>query len=98
MIKDLVADASFEHLKVRVLSKNFVTDLLIIDMNGDTCTMTVWGKKEADEYRVGKIIEIFDGWCKMYNDVKQVSLGRSGSVVHLEKDDPNIPKSINRDE
>ncbi len=109
MIKDLVADANFEHLKVRVLSKNgprmvgknrksFVTDLLIIDINGDTCTMTVWGKKEADEYRVGKIIEIFDGWCKMYNDVKQVSLGRSGSVVHLEKDDPNIPKSINRDE
>jgi len=109
MIKELQIDSTFDYLKVRILSKNgprmvgktrknFVTDLLIIDLNGDTCTMTVWGKKEADDYRVGKVIEIFDGWCKTYNEVKQISLGRKGVVTHLDKDDPNIPRSIAQEE
>lgn len=103
-IKDIQTNASFDFVKVRIISKNgprlvgkakkkYVTDILIIDKSGK-CTLTIWGKTEADKYRVGKILEIRNGWAKEYMGQLQLSLGREGKAIVYTTDDPSIPKSF----
>lgn len=105
-IKDLQPNKNFEFLKVRIIAKNgprlvgkyrkksYVTDVLVVDKSGNSCSITVWGKEEADKYRVNKIIEIHNGWCKEYMGIKQISTGREGYVTVLDRDDPSFPRSI----
>ncbi len=100
-ISELKPDSGFDVVRVRILSKDgprmvkgrkFVTSILVRDET-DSCIFSVWGKEEADKYRVGSIIEIVDGWVKLFNGVKQLSTGRNGYVRFLEVDDPSIPRT-----
>ena len=100
-IEELQADSGFDVLRVRILSKDgprhvgrgrFVTNVLVRDETS-SCVLSVWGKDEASKFRIGKIIEIVDGWVKLYNGVKQISTGKSGYVRFLEIDDPSIPRT-----
>lgn len=100
-LEELQADSGFDVVRVRVLSKNgprhvgrgrFVTSILVRDETS-SCEFSVWGKDEASKYRIGSIIEIVNGWVKVYNGVKQISTGRDGYVRFLQTDDPNIPRT-----
>jgi ssDNA-binding replication factor A large subunit len=105
-IEELVPNSPIEEIKLRIISKNgprmvgstkrksFVTDLLVIDNTGDSCSFTVWGKDESEKYKVGKLIELRNGWCKEYMGMKQISIGRNGMVTFYENDDPAFPRSI----
>ena len=103
-IEELKLDAKFDELKVRVLSKEgprqvqsrdrvlHVWDILVADETGTT-TLTLWGATAGDEYKVQQVITISNGWCKMFRDKKQISLGREGKMFPAE-DDPNLPTKI----
>ena len=103
-IEELKPDAKFDELKVRVLSKEgprqvqsrdrvlHVWDRLVADETGTT-TLTLWGATAGDEYKVQQVITISNGWCKMFRDKKQISLGREGKMFPAE-DDPNLPTKI----
>ncbi len=103
-IEELKPDAKFDELKVRVLSKEgprqvqsrdrvlHVWDILVADETGTT-TLTLWGATAGDEYKVQQVITISNGWCKMFRDKKQISLGREGKMFPAE-DDPNLPTKI----
>ncbi len=100
-IEELKPDSNFDELKVRILSKQgprevhargnplHVWDILVVDETGTT-TLTLWGATAADNYKVGQVITISNGWCKMFRDTKQISLGREGKMF-LSDDDPSIP-------
>ncbi len=101
-IEELKADSNFDELKVRILSKqgprqiNFrdgrtghVWDILVVDETGTT-TLTLWGATAADNYKVGQVVTISEGWCKEFREKKQISLGRGGKIFPAE-DDPSIP-------
>lgn len=101
-IEELKPDSNFDEIKVRILSKQgprevnlkdgrttHVWDILVVDESG-TSTLTLWGATAADNYKVGQVITINDGWCKMFRDTKQISLGRGGKIFPAD-DDPNIP-------
>jgi len=103
-IEELQPEANFDVLKVRVFSKQgprqvqgrgrtlHVWDILVIDDTGST-TLTLWGSGSGEEYKVGQVIEIKNGWCKMFRDQKQISLGREGKMFPAE-DDPSIPTKL----
>ena len=100
-IEELQPESNFDKLKVRVFSKQgprqvqsrdrtlFVWDILVLDETGTT-TLTLWGRDTGEKYKVGDVIEIENGWCKMFRDQKQISLGREGKIFPV-VDDPNIP-------
>jgi ssDNA-binding replication factor A large subunit len=103
-ISELQANSSFDELKVRILSKQgprevsfrdgrtgYVWDIEVVDETGTT-NLTLWGATAADSYKVGHVVSITNGWCKEWNNQKQISLGRSGNMTPAE-DDPNIPTS-----
>ena len=103
-IEDLKPDANFDELIVRILSKQgprqvqsrdrvlHVWDILVADETGTT-TLTLWGATVGDEYKVQQVVSITNGWCKMFRDKKQISLGREGKMFPAE-DDPNLPTKI----
>lgn len=103
-IAELEPENNFKDVKVRIISKQgprpvqargrtlHVWDILVVDDTGST-VLTLWGEKAGDEWKVGEVITIENGWCKMFQDKKQITLGREGKMYHAE-DDPNIPKSI----
>ena len=101
-IEELKPDSNFDEIKVRILSKQgprevnlksgktmHVWDILCVDDTGTT-TLTLWGATAADNYKVGQVVTINNGWCKMFRDKKQISLGREGKMFPAE-DDPSIP-------
>ena len=100
-IEELQPESNFDKLKVRVFSKQgprqvqsrdrtlFVWDILVLDETGTT-TLTLWGRDTGEKYKVGDVVEIENGWCKMFRDQKQISLGREGKIFPVD-DDPNIP-------
>ena len=103
-IEELQPEANFNEIKVRILSKEgprevqsrdrilHVWDILVVDDTGTT-TLTLWGADSADNYKVGQVITISNGWCKMFRDKKQISLGREGKMFPAD-DDPSIPTSV----
>jgi ssDNA-binding replication factor A large subunit len=70
----------------------YVWDILVIDDTGST-TLTLWGADAGEKYKVGQVVSIENGWCKMFRDQKQISLGREGKIYPAE-DDPSIPTKI----
>lgn len=100
-IEELQPETNFTELKVRILSKQgprevsakgrplHVWDILVVDETGTT-TLTLWGATAADNYKVGQVITISNGWCKMFRDKIQISLGKGGKIF-LSDDDPKIP-------
>ncbi|MCE7741438.1 MAG: hypothetical protein GOP50_03180 [Candidatus Heimdallarchaeota archaeon] len=100
-IAELKPDSNFDEIKVRILSKQGprevnakgrmmqVWDILVVDDTGTT-TLTLWGATAADNYKVGQVITINDGWCKQFMDKKQISLGRGGKIFPAD-DDSSIP-------
>ncbi len=103
-IEELQPEANFDELKARVISKEgprqvqagermmFVWDILVIDETGST-VLTLWGRDAGENYKVGDVISITNGWCKMFKDQKQISLGREGKMFPAE-DDPNLPTKL----
>ena len=103
-IEDLKPDANFDELIVRILSKQgprqvqsrdrilHVWDILVADETGTT-TLTLWGATAGDELKVQQVVSITNGWCKMFRDKKQISLGREGKIFPAEED-PNLPTKI----
>ncbi|MHA2250504.1 MAG: hypothetical protein ACXAD7_09080 [Candidatus Kariarchaeaceae archaeon] len=103
-IKDLVEDETFDALKARILSKqgpkrvktkggiSYVTDVLLADDTG-TVVFNLWGIQKAEQFRVGEVVEIRNGWCKIYNYQKQLSLGKIGRIIKV-ADDPSLPRTI----
>ena len=103
-VEELQPESNFDELKVRVISKEgprhvqsrdrtlFVWDVLVLDETGTT-TLTLWGKDIGETYKIGDVVTISNGWCKMFKDQKQISLGREGKIVPAD-DDPNIPTKI----
>ncbi|MHA1667825.1 MAG: hypothetical protein ACTSX6_12780 [Candidatus Heimdallarchaeaceae archaeon] len=100
-IEQLQPESNFDSLKVRIISKNgprevdargrrlFVWDILVVDDTGST-TLTLWGADAGEKYKVGQVISIENGWCKMFRDKKQISLGREGKIYPAE-DDSSLP-------
>ncbi|MHA1197836.1 MAG: hypothetical protein ACTSQF_00565 [Candidatus Heimdallarchaeaceae archaeon] len=100
-IAEIKPDSIFDEIKVRILSKQgprevnargktlHVWDVLVVDDTGTT-TLTLWGATSADNYKVGQVITINNGWCKVFRDKKQISLGREGKIFPAD-DDPSIP-------
>ncbi|MBY9001055.1 MAG: hypothetical protein KGD64_09085 [Candidatus Heimdallarchaeota archaeon] len=103
-IENLQPEANFDELKVRVVSKDgprevqsrdrtlYVWDVLVVDETGST-VLTLWGRDAAEEYKIGQVISIQNGWCKMFRDKKQISLGKVGKIFPAD-DDPNIPTKV----
>ena len=103
-VEELQPESNFDSLKVRVISKEgprqvqgrsgtlYVWDILVIDETGST-TLTLWGEDTGEKYKIGEVINIENGWCKMFRDQKQISLGREGKMNPAE-DDPNIPTKL----
>lgn len=103
-IEDLQPEANFDELIVRIVSKDgprqvqsrdrtlFVWDILIVDETGST-VLTLWGNDVGEKYKVGQVVSIQNGWCKMFRDKKQISLGREGKIFPAE-DDPNLPTKV----
>ena len=103
-ISELQPNSNFDEIKVRILSKqgprevNFrdgrtghVWDILVVDDSGTT-TLTLWGASTADNYKVGNVVTINNGWCKEWNNKIQISLGKGGKIFPAD-DDPSIPTS-----
>ena len=101
-VSDLKPNSNFEVLKVRILSKqpprevnlrdgrtSYVVELLVVDETG-TSALTLWGATAADNYKVGNVIEIQNGWAKEWNNKIQISLGKGGKVFPAD-DDPSLP-------
>ncbi|MHA1400954.1 MAG: hypothetical protein ACTSQE_11460 [Candidatus Heimdallarchaeaceae archaeon] len=103
-IKDLQPNANFDEIKARIISKqgprkikargrwSYVWDLLLVDDTGST-VLTLWGARAGDEYKVGQVVSVVNGWCKEYMGKKQISLGRAGNI-YGEADDPSLPRSL----
>jgi ssDNA-binding replication factor A large subunit len=103
-IENLQPEANFDELKVRVVSKDgprtvqsrdrtlFVWDILVVDETGST-VLTLWGKDVGEKYKVGDVVSIQNGWCKMFRDKKQISMGREGKIFPAD-DDPNLPTKV----
>lgn len=103
-ITELSEKENFDTLRARILSKqgprrvrtshgmNYVTDILIADDTGTT-VFNLWGAQKAESLKIGQVIEIRNGRCKMYNYQKQVTLQKSGRVS-ICPDDPAFPRSI----
>ncbi len=103
-IEELQPESNFDVLKVRIISKSeprqvqsqgrvlYVWDILVIDETGST-TLTLWGQDAGEKYKVGQVVSIENGWCKMFRDRKQISLGRGGKIFPAE-DDPSIPTKL----
>lgn len=103
-IAELEPEKNFDVVKARIISKQgprrveargqtlFVWDILLID-DSDSTVLTLWGTQAGDKYNVGDVVTIENGWCKMFQDKKQISLGRNGKIFPAE-DDPSIPRSI----
>ncbi len=103
-VEELQPESNFDSLKVRVISKQgprevqgrsgllYVWDVLVIDETGST-TLTLWGKDTGEKYKIGEVITIENGWCKMFRDQKQISLGREGKMNPAE-DDSSIPTKL----
>ncbi|MHA1953867.1 MAG: single-stranded DNA-binding protein [Candidatus Heimdallarchaeaceae archaeon] len=103
-VEELQPESNFDSLKVRVISKEgprqvqgrsgvlYVWDILVIDETGST-TLTLWGADTGEQYKIGQVITIENGWCKMFRDQKQISLGREGKMNPSE-DDPTIPTKL----
>ncbi|MHA1115586.1 MAG: hypothetical protein K9W45_10980 [Candidatus Heimdallarchaeum aukensis] len=103
-INELKANSNFDEIKARIISKQgprkinsrgrwlYAWDLLLVDQTGST-VLTLWGPKAGEDYKVGQVVSIVNGWCKEYLGKKQISLGREGKIYH-EADDPSIPRSI----
>ncbi|MCG3225043.1 MAG: hypothetical protein H7647_11290 [Candidatus Heimdallarchaeota archaeon] len=103
-IENLQPEANFDELNVRVVSKDgprtvqsrdrtlFVWDILVVDETGST-VLTLWGKDAGEKYKIGDVVSIQNGWCKMFRDKKQISMGREGKIFPAE-DDPNLPTKV----
>lgn len=103
-IKELEQNKSFEGLRARILSKqgpkrvqtkegiSYVTDVLLADDTG-TVVFNLWGIQYAEQFKVGQCVEIKNGWCKVFNYQRQVSLGKSGKLLKI-SDDPSLPRTI----
>jgi ssDNA-binding replication factor A large subunit len=104
-ISELEANSNFESLRVRILSKQgptrvgsrakgmkFVWNLLLADETGTT-VLSLWGVHTGDNYKTGEVIQITNGWCKLYAGAKQVSLGREGKIAKV-PDDPSLPRQL----
>ena len=103
-IENLEPEKNFDELKVRIVSKDgprqvqsrdrtlFVWDILVVDETGST-VLTLWGRDEGEQYKVGLVVSIQNGWCKMFRDKKQISMGREGKIFPAE-DDPNLPTKV----
>ncbi len=103
-ITDLEENKNFDLLKARILSKqgpkrvrikngiSYVTDLLLADETG-TVVFNLWGIQNAEQYKVGEVVTIKNGWCKIFNYQKQISLGKSGKIAKV-ADDPSLPRTI----
>lgn len=106
IISELVPNATFDVLKARILSKQgpkrvgsrakgirYLWELLLADQSGTT-VLSLWGANAGDGFKVSDVITITEGWCKTFNGVKQVSLGRAGKLKKV-PDDPSLPRQIN---
>ena len=104
-ISELEASHTFDILRVRILSRQgpnrvgsrargmkFVWNLLIADDTG-TSVLSLWGVNTGENFKVGQVIGITNGWCKLFNGQKQISLGREGKIKIL-PDDPSLPRQI----
>ena len=104
-ISELEGNSNFDNLHVRILSRQgptrvgsrgkgmkFVWNILIVDESGTT-VLSLWGVNAGENYKVGEVINISNGWCKIFGGQKQVSLGREGKITKL-PDDPTIPRQI----
>jgi len=100
-IEELQLESNFDELKVRIISKEgprqvqglsgilHVWDILVLDETG-SIKLTLWGEDAGEKHSIGQVITITNGWCKMFRDQKQISLGRGGKMLPA-ADDPNIP-------
>ncbi len=103
-INELKPNENFDEIKARIISKQgprkinskgrwlYVWDLLLVDKSGST-VLTLWGAKAGDEFRVGQVITIINGWCKEYMGKKQISLGKAGKI-YPEAEDPSLPHKV----
>ena len=53
--------------------------------------LTLWGDRAGDGYYPNTVVEITNGWCKIYNEQVQISLGKKGAIKIVD-DDPSIPE------
>ena len=102
-LNELQGNSTFDSVKVRILFKFDPRDVNMRD--GRTATvwdlkvrdedtegkLTLWGEKAGEAYEKGDVVEISKGWCKIYNEQVQVSLGRNGKMTKVD-DDGSIPE------
>lgn len=104
-ISELEPNSNFDSLNVRILSRQgpnrvgsrgkgmkFVWSILIADETSTT-VLSLWGVNAGENFKVGEVIRISNGWCKTFGGQKQVSLGREGKITKL-PDDPSLPRQI----
>ncbi|MDH5402262.1 MAG: hypothetical protein OEZ01_02580 [Candidatus Heimdallarchaeota archaeon] len=103
-INELQPESTFDEIKARLLSKqgpqiikikgrrSYLWQLLLIDETG-TIALTLWGVNAADEFRIGQVLKVTDGWCKVFGDIKQISKGKAGNI-EVVADDPVLPRSL----
>ncbi|MHA2029584.1 MAG: hypothetical protein ACW99A_18860 [Candidatus Kariarchaeaceae archaeon] len=104
-ISELEANNTFDSIKARVMSRQgpnrvgsrakgmkFVWNLLLADETGTT-VLSLWGSTAGEGFKIGDVIIISEGWCKVFGGSKQISLGRSGKLQKV-PDDPNLPRQI----
>ena len=103
-ITELKANETFDFISARILSRNgpkpvtsggsrrYVWELLLRDETG-TVILSLWGAGTGEAYKLNSIIKIVNGWCKVFRDQYQISLGKSGSIQVM-PDDPNIPRTL----
>lgn len=104
-ISELKANNTFDSIHARILSKQgpsrvgsrargmkFLWNLLLAD---DTATtvLALWGVHAGDNYKIGEVVQIKNGWCKVFGGQKQISLGKAGKIEKL-PDDPSLPRQL----
>ncbi len=70
--------------------KTQLTELLVVDEDGATAVMNLWGFGTAEGLRGGQVIRLVDGWAKEWQGKLQLSLGRAGKIEVI-ADDGHIP-------
>lgn len=66
-----------------------VWDFLVEDTSGTEAKLTLWGDTAGEAYNEGEVVEITDGWSKVYNEQVQLSLGRKGKISSVDESLPN---------
>ncbi|MHA1211502.1 MAG: hypothetical protein ACTSSH_03480 [Candidatus Heimdallarchaeota archaeon] len=67
--------------------KSRVCDVKVGDETG-TVTLSLWGSK-INEVTFGDLLEITNGYCNVWQDRPQLSIGRDGVMTKIE--DPDFP-------